>query len=345
MSTLPNLIIVGWVLDDPQSRDLCNFYQNTFKMRLPLWFEQQTPGRPEDCMFKTIQNIFLRVERFLKVLFLQSDCCWCVTVMESRKVLCCKRSPVKGISGVSWNAVWLVAESGWPLDPTVPRGDTLYYMNIFVSNQRNTKASFIFNVPRVCECMYTSLRWRKCCRRLKRQIHKLRRYQAEVAPLHIRHALYLIHLFVCIIATSPKVAYSPTSLSPHPLLSTNLQRKQRKVTHDMAVYVRMVMIIKASTCVFWWAINRCRCFHLIRTGLAVVTAGYMALWQALIWFPSHSLCHHHHHHHHYHHHHLDGTSQCLDLKVSVDIRLYSVSVEECNFFIYLFIYFAFPDSL
>lgn len=79
----------------------------------------------------------------------------------------------------------------------------------FVSNQRNTKASFIFNVPRVCECMYTSLRWRKCCRRLKRQIHKLRRYQAEVAPLHIRHALYLIHLFVCIIATSPKVAYSP----------------------------------------------------------------------------------------------------------------------------------------
>lgn len=32
-----------------------------------------------------------------------------------------------------------------------------------------------------------------------------------------------------------------------------------------------------------------------------------------------------------------SATQCLDLKVSVDIRLYSVSVEECNFFIYLFI--------
>ena len=62
----------------------------------------------------------------------------------------------------------------------------------------------------------------------------------------------------------------------------------------MAVYVGTVMLIKASTWVFRWPINRCWCFHLIHTGLLVVTAGYMALWQLLIW----CLRHHHHHCHH-----------------------------------------------
>lgn len=69
------------------------------------------------------------------------------------------------------------------------------------------------------------------------------------------------------------------------------------------------MIIKAYTCVFWWSINRCWCFHLIHTGLVVVTAGYMAVWQALIWCPSYSLRHHHH---------LLLCHHLLDLKVSED---------------------------
>lgn len=59
----------------------------------------------------------------------------------------CVAKEVKGISGVSCNAVWLVAESGWPLDPTVPRGDTLYYMNIFCEQPEKYKGVFHFQRP------------------------------------------------------------------------------------------------------------------------------------------------------------------------------------------------------
>lgn len=79
----------------------------------------------------------------------------------------------------------------------------------------------------------------------------------------------------------------PVWIQTHGAPSANTQAGRH-----MAVYVQM--IIKASTCAFWCPINRCWRFHLIHTGLVVVTAGYMAAWQVLIWCPSFRPSHHHH---------------------------------------------------
>ncbi len=131
-----------------------------------------------------------------------------------------------------------------------------------------------------------------------------------------RHVIHSIPLFACIIPTfhlllsSVAVKIQFSSQSEYKL-RIKLTVQAHAGQHAMAVYVQMVMIIKASTCLFWWPINRCWRFHLIHTGLVVVTAGYMALWQVLIW----CLRHHHHRHHLLlllHHH-------PLDLKVSEDM--------------------------
>lgn len=213
MSTLPNRIIVGWVLDDPQSRDLCNYYQIHSK-----WdFHYGLSNRLQDVLRTVCSKLFKtsssELKDFWKSCFFSQIAAGASPWWSHAKSCVAKEVRLKESVAFLEMLCGSLQKVGDLLTPLSLVEILCIIWTFFVSNQRNTKASFIFNVPRVCECMYTSLRWRKCCRRLKRQIHKLRRYQAEVAPLHIRHALYLIHLFVCIIATSPKVAYSPTSLS------------------------------------------------------------------------------------------------------------------------------------
>lgn len=85
--------------------------------------------------------------------------------------------------------------------------------------------------------------------------------EVELGLSHVRHTIHSTPLFNIPLAV--KIQFFPMSEYK---LHIKLPVQTHARTHAMAVYVQMVMIIKASTCMFWWPINRCWCFHLIHTG-------------------------------------------------------------------------------
>lgn len=85
--------------------------------------------------------------------------------------------------------------------------------------------------------------------------------EVELGLSHVRHTIHSTPLFNIPLAV--KIQFFPMSEYK---LHIQLTVQTHARTHAMAVYVQMVMIIKASTCMFWWPINRCWCFHLIHTG-------------------------------------------------------------------------------